>query len=299
MFVLVISLGSFLIFLLIAEKLKWSKYWEIIIKVVLGMIVIPLASSEVTGFNLNDTINDLKDQIQSQETILNDISNKIITAMNDECLKDLAERRKIIHKLHDKSFKIAKQDYDNIVDSVFDELEEYERQKNALESEQKKLSDESLIYFEALVNHILNEIDNISDQFDKRGSLLGVEKEEVTWDFLNRDDKSLVIGRKISLKNNRKIEVMVYSRDMEKNKLRGLPYITIAGYNRRTNFVFAIKGPKIKEKKLGGKGGLTMEAVKPIEDITYQLGEDPLLNESFRKAIDERLKLFLKNLLSN
>lgn len=291
-FTLVVSLSIYLLFLLIAQKLKWSKYRTIVINVILGVIIIPLISSEVTGYKLNITIQGLERKIVSQEFILSDISSKIVTALNDECLKDLEERKRIISQLHDKDFQIEKQDYDNIIDSIFDEVKQLQNKRDQLSTEQKKLSDESLIYFEFLTKYVLDKFDNIVEQLNGRKEVLDIERTEIPKGFFYADDGQTIINRKVQLKKSKEIKFKITNRKVEDGKLVFLPAIDIVANNQSPRI--SISGPPIEELEIGPKsGGISQQSEKLLK-IKYSLGEDPLMSESFRNSIDQKISEFIK-----
>lgn len=304
--ILAIFLLAYILLTIFQDRIKWPSMANKVILIILSIIVIPLAFIEVTGFkasqtieNLNSTIEALnkkveyqKEQLISQDTILKDISSKILVALEDECLKDLEERKNVIIKLHDKNFQISKNDYVNLVDSIFKEVEQLKNRKEKLSTEQKKLSDESLIYFEVLTNYVLDKFDNVVVQLNAKDEVIDIEKTEIPKRYFYADNGETIIVRKVVLKNNRRIRFQIVNRKLDKGKLVSLPSIGIIANTQSPRF--SITGPPIKELKIGPQPGRISRWRGQELKITYPLGEDPLMSDSFRNSIDQNISEFIK-----
>ena len=304
--ILFIFLLSYILFTVFQDKINCPKTLRKIILIVLSIIIIPWAVAEVTGFRASKTIEDLNNiisslnqkvellsgQLISQDTVLKDISSKIIVALENECLKDLEERKNVIKQLHDNTFQMSKNTYDSMIDTIFDEVRQLKEKGEKLSTEQKRLSDESLIYFELLTNYVLDIFDSLISQLKQKNEVLSFEINEIPEKYIYADNGKSIVIRDVQLKDNKRIRFKITNRKLDKKKLVSLPSIGIIGNEQSPRI--SISGPPIEELKIGPQPLRITGWRGQVLDIKYPLGEDPLMSESFRDNIDQKISEFIK-----
>lgn len=220
--------------------------------------------------------------LTTQGTNIEYISTHIIAALENSCLKDLEQRKQSILKLHNSSFKMSKESYAGLVDSVFDELDQFKKKSAKLATEQQKLSEESLVYFDPLDQYVLDKVDAIIDQLKERGEVINIEKTEMPHGLNYGETGKACVLRDVTLKNNKRIRYRVLFNMA----------IHIIGNEQSPRLV--ITSQAVEPLTLGPQPSVLQMWSGQELKITYPLGEDPLMSEPFRKAIDGKLSEFLK-----